>query len=101
MRKLVGSHYPKKSTYYLVIINHSCKLLFVLLLFLPILINQISKLKDEISKKEIECQKQIARSTTISDRENLDLRRRVDKLSIAHMEELEEIRASHSEEMGQ
>lgn len=61
---------------------------------------KISKLKDEISKKEIECQKEISRATTISDRENMDLRRRVDKLSIAHMDELEDIRAAHSEEMG-
>lgn len=65
------------------------------------LINQISKLKDEINKKEIECQKEISRATTISDRETMDLRRRVDKLSVAHMEEIEEIRAAHSEEVGQ
>lgn len=61
---------------------------------------QISRLKDQMTAKESSYHREIAKATTIVDRDNWELRRQIDKISNAHMEELDSLKESYSEEMG-
>ena len=60
----------------------------------------MSKLKEEIKTAETSHQKEISKATTILDRDNWELRRKMDKLSDAHMEEIDALKISHNDEIG-
>ncbi|XP_021949936.1 myosin heavy chain, embryonic smooth muscle isoform isoform X2 [Folsomia candida] len=63
------------------------------------LIKEITKLKDEIKTNENAHQKAISKATTTIDRDNWELRHKMDKMLNEHLDEIDTIKGAHSEEM--
>lgn len=56
----------------------------------------MSNLKDEIREKDAKFQKEL----TVLDRDNWELRRKLEKMNDAHIEELEDLKSKHSMTLG-
>lgn len=62
--------------------------------------SQISKLNDTITEKENHYHREVERITAQADRDGWEMRRQLDKLTSAHIEQIEKLKESHEKEVG-